>query len=54
MDQQNVIVLGCLTFAVAITAFILWGPSPRPRKRKGSYYVLPGGALGFIIFSSVN
>lgn len=39
MDQQNILVFGCLTLAVAISAFILWGPSPRPKKKKGNFLI---------------
>lgn len=38
MDSQNILFFGGLTVAVAVSAFILWGPSPRHRKKKGKYY----------------
>lgn len=33
MDVERVAVFASVGFAIAVAAFVLWGPSPKPRKK---------------------
>lgn len=33
MDVEKVAVFASIGFAIAIAIFVLWGPSPKPRKK---------------------
>ena len=33
MDVEKVAVFASVGFAIAIAAFVIWGPSPKPRKK---------------------
>lgn len=33
MDVEKIAVFASVGFAIAVAAFVLWGPSPKPRKK---------------------